>query len=483
MFSVRRCLPVGLVCIASVCHGQSVWHVDADAVGGGDGAAWGSAFDDLQSALGVAADGDEIWIAAGLYTPSDTDAAVSFALIDGVSLYGGFFGDETQRAQRDPELYKSILSGDVDGDDIIGSLYQQVGWNSGHIIVASGVSPSTILDGLTVEAGAIGPIGTSAGSHLMSGSGLYSIGGSPTINNCVFQYNRAAFSAGGGMYFRDASPTITNSMFWANSGHLINGGAIALTGSGSVLIEDCEFWWNDLVFSSDSSGGAIYHNSTGPATIRRCVFENNILRPFFSVGNDQGYGGAIASFNAPLLLEDSVFRNNTASTGGAVVVFNDAKVVNCLFDTNHAIARESDFQELGGDGGGLAGYTFVEKNMVVENCTFVNNTSKEHGGVSGGLNANFLISNSIFWNNSGWNPEFVGYFREQIGGGFDLSHCLIPGIFGPPAFEEDLIDPENLPGCIESNPLFVGAGDYALSAGSPAIDAGDNARVDIAVDD
>ena len=152
MFSVRRCLPVGLVCIASVCHGQSVWHVDADAVGGGDGAAWGSAFDDLQSALGVAADGDEIWIAAGLYTPSPTDADASFVMIDGVSLFGGFAGDETQRDQRDPSIHVVRLSGDIGQDDTFNP-YLINSANSGHIIDA-GVG--TVIDGFTIEYGAYG---------------------------------------------------------------------------------------------------------------------------------------------------------------------------------------------------------------------------------------------------------------------------------------------------------------------------------------
>ena len=59
----------------------AVLMVDADAAPGGDGLAWGSAYNDLQGALSQAAvlnvdgdtlnDIDQIWIAEGSYTPSD----------------------------------------------------------------------------------------------------------------------------------------------------------------------------------------------------------------------------------------------------------------------------------------------------------------------------------------------------------------------------------------------------------------------------
>ena len=72
--------------------------VDADAAPSGDGLAWGSAFNDLQTALDQAAiynadaiaanDVDQIWIAEGTYKPTAElepgDArSASFSLLDG----------------------------------------------------------------------------------------------------------------------------------------------------------------------------------------------------------------------------------------------------------------------------------------------------------------------------------------------------------------------------------------------------------------
>ena len=51
------------------------------------------------------------------------------------------------------------------------------------------------------------------GDGRFSGGGIYCVGGSPTINDCVIQFCYSAFSPGGGAYFRDANPVITNTVF------------------------------------------------------------------------------------------------------------------------------------------------------------------------------------------------------------------------------------------------------------------------------
>ena len=461
----------GVAILSSACFGQSVWYVDDDASIGGDGLAWNSAFDNLQSALGVSAAGDEIWVASGLYTPSDTDADASFVMLDGVSVYGGFAGDETQRSQRDPDVNITRLSGDIGQDDTFNPYLINTP-NSGHVIVASGVGASTVIDGLVIEFGAYG----ASDNTRLSGSGIYCVGGSPVINDCVIQWCYSSFSFGAGAYFRDSSPTITNTIVQNNYGHLSNGAGMYLGGTSSAVIEDSQFLNNTMVFSSpDGSGGGIAHQSTGSLIVRRSLFEGNVVRGFYSIGDDLGYGGGIFSFAGPLIVEDSVFRNNKATIGGGIIAWNEAKIVNSLFEGNVAQVRESSFGGIGGAGGGFVSYSFVERDMYLENCTFVNNHSKENGGAAGGWNSNMVLSNCVFFGNTGWNPEIQGYYREEIGGNFDIRYCLIPGIFGPPGFEEDPIDPEHLIGCIEGDPMFVGTSDYRLAAGSPAIDAGENA--------
>ena len=62
-----------------------------------DGSTWGLAFLDLQDALNVADEDDEIWVADGTYVPTvRTDPlvarSVSFVMVPDVKIVGGFQG-------------------------------------------------------------------------------------------------------------------------------------------------------------------------------------------------------------------------------------------------------------------------------------------------------------------------------------------------------------------------------------------------------
>ena len=93
----------------------AVIYVDLDATGTNSGTSWTNAYSDLQNALAASVDGDEIWIAQGVYKPTTTtNTYISFE-IDGkaVDLYGGFNGTETARTQRDWNAYPTVLSGAI----------------------------------------------------------------------------------------------------------------------------------------------------------------------------------------------------------------------------------------------------------------------------------------------------------------------------------------------------------------------------------
>ena len=118
---------ISLVLVAIVCVGLAgtspaeadVLYVKADGTGTGDGTTWADAYSDLQVALAVAESGNDIWVAAGTYTPGGPGArTATFQLISGVGIYGGFVGTEVSRSERDPATNLTVLSGDLNDDDI-----------------------------------------------------------------------------------------------------------------------------------------------------------------------------------------------------------------------------------------------------------------------------------------------------------------------------------------------------------------------------
>src|ERR1043166_3901415 len=147
-----------LIFAAERSFAQTTIYVDVSRVtGANDGSSWANAFQGalgLQAALAAAAPGTQIWIAQGRYTPAGVGGSrsVSFALKSGVELYGGFVGNETDVGQRDPAAHQTILSGDLNGNDTPGG--GNTNDNSLHVVRATNIDSTCILDGLTVRDGA-----------------------------------------------------------------------------------------------------------------------------------------------------------------------------------------------------------------------------------------------------------------------------------------------------------------------------------------
>jgi len=465
-----------------------VIHVDDTALGGDDGTSWTDAFVDLQDALAAAGPGVEIWVAEGLYTPSDGDATASFVLPSGVRLYGGFAGWESALEQRDWAAHPTELSGDVGRDDVVGSgTFWYAGWdigtaNAGHVIDAGGTGPATVVDGFVISNGHTGPAGTSAGDPLMWGGGIHAPGGSPTVRNCTFTHCLAAWGQGAGIYAHDGSPRIESCRFVENYVHSGSGAGVAVTGAGSLVLLDCELARNHCVATSPSGaqGGGVYYAGAGPARIERCVFDGNVCRSFFAVGDELGYGGGLSTWG-PATVRDCLFTGNQAHLGGGLAAWATTRVVQGVFVDNLAVPLPNDpYPEQGGVGAGLLAYSFAPMELYVEGCTVAHNHGKKHVGLDAlGAGAHMTIENSIVWGNTGTSPEVLGYWPEQLEGAFDAAWSCIEHVFGPQAAGEDPIDPDNLPGCLELDPLLVSpsTGDLRLAAGSPCADAGNNGLV------
>lgn len=211
------------------------------------------------------------------------------------------------------------------------------------------------------------------------------------------------------------------------------GGIICLNG-GNPTIRNCRFELNRCTFG----GGAGYVRTASPR-FEDCVFENNFGASF---------GGAFDTFNgANVTWVRCQFINNSAVRAGGVEAFGSCfpTLINCVFRNNTAT---------GGTGGGAL-YVASSSSATIQGCTIVNNTtpSASTGGVllSG---SSATVTNSILFFNSG----------VQISVNASVSYSAVQNGFAGV-------------GVINSTPLFQNSagGDYRLGAGSPGIDAGNNA--------
>ena len=178
-------------------------YVRHNATGMNNGATWYDAFTNLHDALQQAQYGDTIWVAGGSYIPSDTTSRdATFTLKNGVRLFGGFSGAETQLNQRNLQLHATILSGDAgtagNTDD-----------NCYNVLTCHHADSTTVIDGFIIEGGNANSTTPSDPLSRKRGGGMYlkplvtGQDASPQIRHCIFRNNNAV--GGGSALFADGN--------------------------------------------------------------------------------------------------------------------------------------------------------------------------------------------------------------------------------------------------------------------------------------
>ncbi|MHC5114495.1 MAG: right-handed parallel beta-helix repeat-containing protein [Planctomycetota bacterium] len=438
-------------------HAAEVLHVNGAAPPGGDGSSWASAFDDLHDALAAASAGDSVWVTGGVYTPAAPGGSrfAAFTIPGGVSVYGGFAGDESSPDER-PAGFPSILDGDLDGDD--GAGFANYGDNVHHVVIAGGDPNEAVLDGFTVRGGNAdgasgsppsrgGGVYVAAGSITIrgctlthnfasgGGGGVSVINGALALEQCLFLENLVPSSHGGGARVEDGTDvTIAGTRFQGNESDI--GAGIAVLGADSLTVTDSQFLGN----YSEASGGGIFAVEITDTVIAGAEFRDN----------DGGFtGGAMIHGGTTASISDSIFASNTASNiAGGIGTSAALTMVNCVFSRNDSFAQ-----------GGAA--LLAGPSSQVTNCTFANND----GGaiLTDGSSGAITFRNSIIWGNTG-DP-----FRGPVTP--DVAFCDVEG--GWPGSNN-----------IDADPLFVqpGTDNVRLSVGSPVLDQGDNGSVPAGVD-
>ena len=320
----------------------------------------------------------------------------TFQLKNGVVIKGGYagFGEPDPNA-RDIEKYKTILSGDLLGNDV-GDFTDFSKWeNSYHVVTGSGCDETAILDGFTITAG--NDHRTGDYYPIGHGAGMLNESGSPTVSNCTFTDNYAS-DTGGGMFNETGSPTLTNCTFIGNS-------------------------------AGGFGGGGMFNWESDPI-VTNCRFISN---------SASGYGGAIYNyFRCSPILSKCIFSGNSASDGGGI--HNSQRcsltLTNCIFTGNSAIGEN-------GVGGGMCNYDSRE---TLTNCTFAGNKANRYGGsVANYRFATTILKNCILWDGEdGIYNTYDSYimitYSDVQGswpgeGNIDADPCFVePEYFGPVSY-------------------------------------------------
>ncbi|MEA5417611.1 CHAT domain-containing protein [Spirulina sp. CCNP1310] len=369
-------------------------------------------------------------------------------------------------------LTNSMVSGNSSGTDG-GGIYSMSGvtltdstvsgnladWGGGiQSSIGVMLTNSTISGNSGVNGGGIlAPVVTLTNSTV-SGNSANERGGGILNNGAVTLTNstvsgNSANSDGGGIWSNGAM-TLTNSTVSGNSATFTGGGIYTL---GVVTLTNSTVSGNSATFT----GGGIWSN--GEVTLTNSTVSGN------SANLD---GGGIFSDRAVTLTNSTVFGNSANSGGGMLVTFEAVTLTNSTISGNSASSH----------GGGIESFGAVTLN----NSTIAFNTA---GTLGGGLSfsgnnphsINNTINKTIIANNTAPTGPDVGIWSDTHT--FNISHSLILDTSGMNANGSTGIPTNGVNGNIVGldpllGPLQNNGGPtqtHALLAGSPAINAGNNA--------
>ena len=455
-------LGVDLGAIESLAAGNR-HYVKHDATGANDGTSWANAYTDLQVAINAALAGDQIWVAAGTYKPSQKPTGVvsgddrhrAFFLNKNIQIYGGFAGTESTLEQRNLiSTPASILSGDIGaaGNDAD---------NCYHVFITKGLSPAATIDGLTIAHGhANGDYYSNIeyeGAYLLSsyGGGLYNHASSPTLANMNVWSNRA--TGGAGLYNVSYASPILIVVAVTDNIASFEGGGMYNFGQSSPVLSSVAISGN----TSGGNGGGLYNYAYASPTFNYVNISGNTAG---------GYGGGLYNEFASLTLTNTTISDNTAGAAGGGL-YNENTSSATL--TNVKITGNTAVTHGGGVYNGIAFCTLT-------NATISGNTAGTNGG--GLYNAGYYaptISNSILWANGS-----SGVFNDiNLDGPTQTAifqHSIVQASGGSAAWVSSYGTDGG--GNLDADPLFVGPSDFSLQAASPAIDAGLSAYNSMAID-
>ncbi|MDL2246175.1 hypothetical protein LJB96_01005 [Methanobrevibacter sp. OttesenSCG-928-K11] len=223
-----------------------------------------------------------------------------------------------------------------------------------------------------------------------NGGAINVYAGDYELINATFYHNEA--DNGGAFYIIDGFLTIDNSNFIHNEAN--NGGGIYVENDADIEITDSFFHGNEAI----SNGGAINHG-LGDLVIECTTFDENIAigNESYLYGYGDGYGGAIFKHQGTISIDNSIFTENYAATGGAITLGTFEDLLNETNIDVSAYISNSEFKNNSAQhfGGALFGWL---GNMTVVNSSF-NKNHGEGGAAISSMSINLEIYDSNFTDN------------------------------------------------------------------------------------
>jgi hypothetical protein len=406
-----------VTCFASLAS-ASVIYVRTGAAGANNGTSWADAYTDLQNGLLSSQAGDEIRVAQGTYKPVGPGGprTSSFAMLSGVTILGGFAGSGANPDARDPAQYVTILSGDINGNNVNPSY---------HVVSATDVDATAVLDGFTITGGR-------ANGQLLnqsSGSGLCFVNTSAQVRACAIVGNNSAgwvhvhsgtvYGRGGGIYIEGGAPLLLNCRIQQNLSRRAGGGIDLL--NSSATLQGCHITDNTTGDPEQGSGdgGGIYSEQGGPV-FRDTVIDTNDAR--------ESGGGVYVRQSTPEFVRCSLSQNQCGIIGGGILIDGSphADLIDC-----QVLSNGSSYY---GGGIGVVNQSIVE----ISNCEISANSCPNSGSGAGGMycreSAASLRGCTITGNHVGTYSPYGG--AGGIGGGVlcegfpasvKMQNCLMEG--------------------------------------------------------
>lgn len=418
-------------------------YVKPVATGTGDGSSWENASGNLQNMIDELAKNNpqnlpgEVWVAAGTYVPqvqviSGTTYSASFLMRDGISVYGGFAGDESSKQEREVGkmpwnfVNKTILEG---------SYYEhsKTSWNesnhkwtltsdSRHVVFfsplpsegKSGFGKSTILNGVTIRGGyAQGGEGV-ADFMTDRGAGVY-MGINATLEKCIVTENSSTGN-GGAVYMYGGR--VMNSLIYNNNADG-DGGAVYVDNAGIVLA-------SMLTNNSANNGSGAYLAHTGNWT-------DGKLHPEY------------------LILSTSVVSNNTSRLNGAVYCAKGGVLMQNTITNNDCPTATDNTSANASQSGGL----YVDSYGLVINSVLWNNTIQKrnipmYAKNPTPSNVRFLYTALSGINNAVWN----NVLQQEVISLAESNNIAEEGVLSPDFVAEGLPESTGVTGLLEDVNYF-----------------------------